>query len=111
MWRDYSWWWFYFWKGFAIGGGLTASIENYISEKGIETEFKPVKVSGGSEIKKTMIMAKAGKLNGNFIEGMMCEGGCINGAAKSCFFCKKLKLTVWKIIKKEKSKVSCLIKY
>ncbi len=29
-----------------------------------------------------MIMAKAGKLNGNFIEGMMCEGGCINGAAK-----------------------------
>lgn len=71
-----------FGRGFAIGGGLTASIENYISEKGIETEFKPVKVSGGSEIKKTMIMAKAGKLNGNFIEGMMCEGGCINGAAK-----------------------------
>lgn len=71
-----------FGRGFAIGGGLTASIENYISEKGIETEFKPVKVSGGAEIKKTMTMAKIGKLNGNFIEGMMCEGGCINGAAK-----------------------------
>ena len=27
-------------------------------------------------------MAKVGKLAGNFIEGMMCEGGCINGAAK-----------------------------
>ena len=27
-------------------------------------------------------MAKVGKLGGNFIEGMMCEGGCINGAAK-----------------------------
>ena len=27
-------------------------------------------------------MAKVGKLQGNFIEGMMCEGGCINGAAK-----------------------------
>ena len=51
-------------------------------EKGVEVEFKPVKVSGGAEIKKTMTMAKAGKLNGNFIEGMMCEGGCINGAAK-----------------------------
>ena len=28
------------------------------------------------------MMAKAGRLNGNFIEGMMCEGGCINGAGK-----------------------------
>ena len=25
-------------------------------------------------------MAKVGRLDGNFIEGMMCEGGCINGA-------------------------------
>ena len=25
-------------------------------------------------------MAKIGRLQGNFIEGMMCEGGCINGA-------------------------------
>ena len=25
-------------------------------------------------------MGKVGKLQGNFIEGMMCEGGCINGA-------------------------------
>ena len=29
-----------------------------------------------------MMMAKNGKLAGNFIEGMMCEGGCINGAGK-----------------------------
>ena len=27
-----------------------------------------------------MMLAKMGKLPGNFIEGMMCEGGCINGA-------------------------------
>lgn len=71
-----------FGRNFAIGGGLTAAIENYVQEKGVNIEFKPVKVSGGAEIKKTMTMAKAGKLPGNFIEGMMCEGGCINGAAK-----------------------------
>lgn len=29
-----------------------------------------------------MTMAKSNKLNGNFIEGMMCEGGCINGPSK-----------------------------
>ena len=71
-----------FGRGFAVGGGLTAAIENYVKEKGVEVDFKPVKVSGGAEIKKTMTMAKVGKLGGNFIEGMMCEGGCINGAAK-----------------------------
>lgn len=69
-----------FGRGFALGGGLIAAIENYMEEKNINTEFKPVKVSGRAGIKKTMIMAKAGKLNGNFIEGMICEGGCINGA-------------------------------
>lgn len=71
-----------FGRGFGMGGGLTAAIQNYVNEKGVEIEFKPVQVSGGAEIKKTMTMAKVGKLQGNFIEGMMCEGGCINGAAK-----------------------------
>lgn len=69
-----------FGRGFGSHGGLTASIESYIREKNIDVEFKPVKASGGNEIKKTMAMAKIGRLNGNFIEGMMCEGGCINGA-------------------------------
>ncbi|MBC2579938.1 4Fe-4S dicluster domain-containing protein [Clostridium sp. DJ247] len=70
-----------FGRGFAQGGGVTAAIENYVKEKGIsEVEFKPVKASGVDEIKKAMTMAKAGRLQGNFIEGMMCEGGCIGGA-------------------------------
>ena len=71
-----------FGRGFGALGGLTAAIQNYVSEKKINIEFKPVKVSGGAEIKRAMTMAKVGKLAGNFIEGMMCEGGCINGAAK-----------------------------
>ncbi|AKA71713.1 4Fe-4S dicluster domain-containing protein [Clostridium scatologenes] len=70
-----------FGRGFAQGGGLTAAIQNYVSDKGIKEEFKPVKVSGMDEIKRSMTMAKVGKLPGNFIEGMMCEGGCIGGPA------------------------------
>lgn len=70
-----------FGRGFAQGGGLTAAIENYVNEKGLEVEFKPVKVSGIDEIKRVMVMAKGGRLQGNFIEGMMCEGGCIGGPA------------------------------
>lgn len=71
-----------FGRGFGVSGGLTAAIENYVKEKEINVDFKPIKVSGGVELKRTMTMAKAGKLAGNFIEGMMCEGGCINGAGK-----------------------------
>lgn len=69
-----------FGRGFGALGGLTAAIENYVKDANVDVEFKPVKVSGGAEIKKTMTMAKVGKLPANFIEGMMCEGGCINGA-------------------------------
>ena len=69
-----------FGRGFGVHGGLTAAIENYVKGEKLEIDFKPVKASGGAEIKKAMTMGKIGKLQGNFIEGMMCEGGCINGA-------------------------------
>lgn len=69
-----------FGRGFAMAGGLTAAVENFIKTNNIDAEFKPVKISGHIEIKKTLSLAKVKRLQGNFIEGMMCEGGCINGA-------------------------------
>lgn len=69
-----------FGRGFAIAGGLSASIENYIRTENLDTTFKPIKVSGPEEIKKAMTLAKINRLPGNFIEGMMCNSGCINGA-------------------------------
>jgi [FeFe] hydrogenase (group B1/B3) len=71
-----------FGRGFGAAGGLTNAIKNYVAEKDIDVEFKPVQVSGAKDIKKTMMMANRGKAEGNFIEGMMCEGGCINGSGK-----------------------------
>ncbi|MCY6957005.1 4Fe-4S dicluster domain-containing protein [Clostridium brassicae] len=71
-------------RGFAQGGGLSAAIENIIKDKQIEVEFKPVKISGHENLKRYMLLAKNGKLPGNFIEGMMCEGGCIGGAGTIC---------------------------
>ena len=35
---------------------------------------------GLAECKKTLALAKAGKLNGCLIEGMGCPGGCVAGA-------------------------------
>lgn len=67
-------------RGFAQGGGVVSAIENCIKDKeGVK--FNPIRASGPDEIKRAMIMAKVGKLSENFIEGMMCEGGCIGGPA------------------------------
>lgn len=66
-------------RGFGMQGGLTVAIEHYIKDSCTEVDFKPVKISG-VDCKKMMTIAKVGKLPGNFIEGMMCDGGCINGA-------------------------------
>lgn len=66
-------------RGFAQGGGVSAAMQHYMKDK--DLEIKPVKVSGPDEIKRAMLMGKVGKLSGNFIEGMMCEGGCIGGPA------------------------------
>jgi iron only hydrogenase large subunit-like protein len=38
--------------------------------------------NGVDEIKGAMIQAKQNRLEGNFIEGMMCQGRCIGGAGK-----------------------------
>ncbi|MHC1682087.1 MAG: 4Fe-4S dicluster domain-containing protein [Clostridiaceae bacterium] len=70
-----------FGRNFAIDGGLTAAIINYVTDKGVSVDFKPVVASGGDEIKKAMTMARVGRLDGNFIEGMMCLGGCVGGPA------------------------------
>lgn len=101
-----------FGRGFGAAGGLTAAIENYVKESGIDIEFKPVKVSGAAEIKKAMTMAKVGRLDGNFIEGMMCDGGCINGAgtvvpalrAKAVFNKANIQTTKKSVLSNEKLK-------
>ncbi|MCR4709082.1 MAG: ferredoxin, partial [Clostridiales bacterium] len=67
-------------RGFAKSGGVTRAIEEAIKELDMKDfEFKPVICNGVNECRTALLRAKAGKLNGNFIEGMICEGGCIKG--------------------------------
>jgi len=66
-------------RGYAASGGVTKAIESYIKMQNIDVDFKPVVCSGIKEAKKALTIAKIGKLDGNFIEGMACEGGCIKG--------------------------------
>lgn len=89
-------------RGYANGCGVTAAI---LHESGADTGESPVTVNGKSIIsldKKTMRFFKLyaeGKLPGNFLEVMACEGGCVGGPcsvvewAKGCAAVKKLQET------------------
>lgn len=91
-----------FGRGFAQGGGLSAAVEDYITSKEIKVEYSPVKISGYSNLRKYMLLAKNGKLPGNFFEGMMCDGGCIGGAGTVCSQ-KKTKMPLVNFSKEAKS--------
>lgn len=66
---------------FARSGGLIEAVRQSIKEQGLdEDKFKPVTCDGIDQCKAALIRLSKNLLNGNFIEGMACEGGCINGA-------------------------------
>ncbi|SHI19033.1 4Fe-4S dicluster domain-containing protein [Sporanaerobacter acetigenes] len=71
----------YYGRIFARSGGVTEAVAHTIESKGIDTDFRPVKCDGIKECDKALKMAKVNRLNGNFIEGMACVGGCIAGPA------------------------------
>ena len=65
---------------FAHSGGLTGAAARALEEQGIDFEVKPATCSGVDECKIALLKLTKGILKENFIEGMICEGGCINGA-------------------------------
>lgn len=71
----------FFGRIFARTGGLTEAVKHVIKEEQLDFEFKPVSCDGLAECSKALKLTKFNRLNGNFIEGMACTGGCIGGAA------------------------------
>ena len=65
---------------FARSGGLSEAVAQALKEKGSAFEAKPAVCSGIEECKLALLRAMAGKADFNFIEGMACVNGCINGA-------------------------------
>lgn len=71
----------YYGRIFARSGGLTDAIKQAIKEQEIQDfQFKPVSCNGIEECKIALLKASKNVLDGNFIEGMACIGGCIGGA-------------------------------
>ena len=70
----------YFGRIFARSGGLTDAAAQAMKEQNIDFEIKPVVCDGIEACKIALLKLSKGVLGGNFIEGMACVGGCINGA-------------------------------
>lgn len=66
-------------KNFAKSGGVTRAVLQALREQNEGEEFKVNTCNGAAECKRALLMLKAGKLPEDFIEGMICEGGCVNG--------------------------------
>ena len=72
-----------FGKRFAGSGGVAEAVLEVMREMGEDTEgISLLRCAGGDECKKALTLLKAGRLKEDFIEGMMCPGGCVGGPSK-----------------------------
>ncbi|MGI5970576.1 MAG: 4Fe-4S dicluster domain-containing protein [Oscillospiraceae bacterium] len=65
----------------AHSGGLTEAVKQGLIENGREDFLlRPVVCDGIEQCRAALTKASRGTLDGNFIEGMACQGGCVNGS-------------------------------
>lgn len=71
----------YFGRIFARSGGLSDAVTQGLKEQGLDDfELKAVTCDGIEECRVALLKKSKNVLDGNFIEGMACVGGCIGGA-------------------------------
>ena len=70
----------YYGRIFARSGGLTDAVKQGLIEHKLDFELKPITCDGIEECRTALLKKSKNVLNGNFIEGMACVGGCIGGA-------------------------------
>lgn len=72
-----------FGKNFAGTGGVAQAVLEVMKEMGEDvSDVSLLTCAGGAECKKALTLLKAGRLKEDFIEGMMCPGGCIGGPSR-----------------------------
>lgn len=71
----------YYGRIFARSGGLTDAVAQGLKEHEItDFDLKAIPCDGIEECRLALLKKSKGVLDGNFIEGMACVGGCIGGA-------------------------------
>lgn len=69
-----------FGRSFAYSGGVAAAVAEALKEKNSDFELKAVPCNGTEACKVAFLKLSKNVLDANFIEGMACEGGCVQGA-------------------------------
>ncbi len=67
-------------RGFATNGGVSAAVAQSLKEQSLDFEVKAVPCAGIAACKTAILKDAHGRPDGNFIEGMACDMGCISGA-------------------------------
>ena len=70
-----------FGRNFAASGGVAAAVGQALKEMGSSVEARTLPCSGIDECKIALLKMSKGLLPENFIEGMACQGGCVQGPA------------------------------
>lgn len=71
-----------FGKRFGNSGGVTAAVVECFKEMNEDIAPNVMKCNGAAECKKALLLMKVGKLPADFVEGMVCVGGCVGGPSK-----------------------------
>ncbi len=72
-----------FGKGFASSGGVASAVLTCMKERGQNTDDITLrKCAGGKECITAVKLLELGRLPEEFIEAMMCEGGCVGGPSR-----------------------------
>ena len=70
----------YYGRVFARSGGLCEAMAQGLKELGSSIEFKPETCNGIDMCRIALLKKSKDLLDKNFVEGMVCSGGCIGGA-------------------------------
>ena len=70
----------YYGRIFARSGGLSDAVAQGLKEQNIDFDLKAVPCDGIEACRMALLKLSKNVLDGNFIEGMACIGGCIGGA-------------------------------
>ena len=70
----------YFGRIFARSGGLSDAVAEGLKEQNIDFDLKPCVCDGIEACRMALLKKSKNVLDANFIEGMVCLGGCIGGA-------------------------------
>lgn len=68
-------------RNFAIGGGVSKAVVEALNENNDDINVSAVYADGSGECKKNLLLMKVNRFQGDILEGMCCNGGCIAGPA------------------------------